>query len=113
MDKLNYYRSLIKQFLQERADLMNSHPISGLETLCLFDEARDEYLILNIGWRDRKRVQYITLLARILNSKIWVEEDGTEEGLASLLVEAGVPKEDIVLAFNPPELRYLSEYAAA
>jgi hypothetical protein len=53
------------------------------------------------------------LFARIHNGKIWIEEDNTEEGLASLLVEAGVPKEDIVLAFHPPELRDLTEYAVA
>jgi hypothetical protein len=92
---------------------MNDHPVPGLETLCLFDDARDEYIIINLGWRERRRVQYITLLVRIRNEKIWIEEDGTEEGFANLLTTAGVPKDDIVLAFNPPELRHLSEYAAA
>lgn len=113
MDKLIRYRSLLKQFLQERADLMNNHPIDGIDTLCLFDEARDEYLIYNVGWQHRNRVRYVTLLARLHNGKIWIEEDGTEEDLATLLVEAGVPKEDIVLAFVAPELRPFSQYAAA
>ena len=45
--------------------------------------------------------------------KIWIEEDMTEDGLATELVEAGVPKEDIVLAFNPPDRRHLTDYAAA
>ncbi len=62
MDKLVRYRSLLKQFLQERAGLMNSHPIDGIDTLCLFDEARDEYLIYNVGWQHRNRVRYVTLL---------------------------------------------------
>ena len=92
---------------------MIGHPVPGIETLCIFDESRDEYLILNIGWRDRKRVQYITLLVRIHNGKIWIEEDGTEEGLANMLIAAGILKEDIVLAFNPPELRHMTEYAVA
>jgi hypothetical protein len=30
MDKLSRYRSLLKQFLQERADLMKSHPVPDL-----------------------------------------------------------------------------------
>jgi hypothetical protein len=109
MDRLSRYRSLLKQFLQERADLMKSHPIAGLETFCLFDEARDQYLIYNVGWPGGKRARYVTLFARLHNGKIWIEEDNTEEGLATLLVEAGVPKADIVLAFLPPELRDLTE----
>ena len=113
MDKLTHYRALIKQLFQERADLMNGQPVEGLETLCLFDEERDQYLLHNVGWCDHQRVQYITLLARIHNGKIWIEEDGTEEGLASMLVEEGVPKVDIVIAYNPPELRHLTSYAAA
>jgi|SRR5579871_5146571 len=112
MDRLERYRDLLIHFLQERADLMNNHPITGLETLTLFDEARDEYLVLTIGWHNRRRVQNVTLLARLHNGKIWIEEDGTEEGLANLLVEASVPKEDIVLAFTPPELRQYSDFAS-
>ncbi len=92
---------------------MNSHPVPGLETLCLFDETRDHYLIYNIGWPNGRRAHYVTLFARIHNGKIWIEEDGTEEGLVNLLVEAGVPKEDIVLAYNPPELRTMTDYAIA
>jgi hypothetical protein len=37
----------------------------------------------------------------------------TEDGIANRLLEAGVPKEDIVLAFQPPEFRRHSEFAVA
>ena len=113
MDKLTRYRALIRQFLQEKADLMNNHPIPGLETLRLFDEKSDTYLVYTLGWHNRERQQYVTLLARLHEGKIWIEEDGTEEGLADLLVEAGVSKEDIVLAFHAPEMRPFTEFAVA
>ena len=38
---------------------------------------------------------------------------GGKEGIADELVRAGVPKSDIVLAFQPPELRHLTEFAVA
>lgn len=38
----------------------------------------------------------------IKNSKIWIQHDGTEIGIANELVKLGVPKEDIVLAFHEP-----------
>jgi hypothetical protein len=47
----------------------------------------------------------------IKRDKIWIQHDGTEGGLAGRLVEAGVPKEDIVLAFHAPYKRRFTEFA--
>jgi hypothetical protein len=33
---------------------------------------------------------------RIRDERIWVEEDGTKQGIVNDLLEAGVPHEDIV-----------------
>jgi hypothetical protein len=38
----------------------------------------------------------------IKKGKIWIQHDGTEVGIANELVNLGVPKEDIVLAFHEP-----------
>lgn len=40
-----------------------------------------------------------------------VEPDGLEEGAAQELVEAGIPKEEIILGFFRPERRKLTEFA--
>jgi hypothetical protein len=45
--------------------------------------------------------------------KIWIEEDMTEDGIATYFLEQGVPREDIVLAFHPPFIRPLTEFAVA
>jgi hypothetical protein len=37
----------------------------------------------------------------LIDNKIWIQQDETEDGIASDLLEAGVPKEDIVLGFRP------------
>ena len=42
---------------------------------------------------------------RLKDGKIYVEEDWTKEGIANELMRAGVPASDIVLSFNPPDLR--------
>jgi XisI protein len=47
------------------------------------------------------------------NCKVWIQHDGAEDGIASQLVAAGIPRERIVLAFKPPETRPLTDYAAA
>jgi hypothetical protein len=43
----------------------------------------------------------------------WIEKDNTEDGVAPELVEAGIPKSQIVLAFRPPEVRKHTDYAVA
>ena len=47
----------------------------------------------------------------IINGKIWIQRDGTEDGIAADLLAAGVPKSDIVLAFHPPEIRQHTDFA--
>lgn len=48
---------------------------------------------------------------RIRNGQFWIEEDWTEEGIATDLVRAGVPKEDIVLTFHEPKMRQYTDFA--
>ena len=49
----------------------------------------------------------------IIDGKIWIQRDGTEDGVALELEEAGIPKTDIVLAWHPAKLRPYTDYAAA
>lgn len=55
----------------------------------------------------------MTVYIRIQGGKFWIEEDWTEDGIATELVSAGVPKEDIVLAFHEPKTRQYTEFAVA
>jgi hypothetical protein len=77
------------------------------------DEERGHYQLLKIGWHQGKRVEWMMIYARIKDGKIWIEKDLTEDGIATELLEAGVPKQHIVLAFHEPELRRYTEFAAA
>lgn len=49
----------------------------------------------------------------IIDGKVWIQRDWTEEVVAGELVEAGIPKIDIVLGFKPPEIRPYTEFAVA
>ncbi|MCW3055569.1 MAG: XisI protein-like protein, partial [Chthonomonadales bacterium] len=111
-DKLTLYRSLIKQALTERADLMRSQPLPGEEVICLLDEVTDNYLLLRTGWLQGKRLYSITLHLRLVKDKIHLEQDWTDDFLADL-VSAGIPRTDFVMAFTPPEMRPVTEFVAA
>jgi len=113
MDKLTEYRSLLKQLLHEYQRLYNLQPTPDVETFVVFDGEHDHYLLMSLGWAEDRRVRRTVLHVRLRNGKFWIEEDWTENGIATELLRFAVPKDDIVLAFQPPERRPLTEFAVA
>jgi hypothetical protein len=113
MDKLNHYRYLIRQILIHCAELVNRRPKTNKQTEVVFDEERDHYMLVTVGWLGQQRIRGTTVYVRIRDGKFWIEEDWLENGITSDLLAAGVPKEDIVLAFQPPEMRPYTEFAVA
>ena len=113
MEKLANYRQIIKRILTDYHELLTRQPVPNVDAFLLFDEQRDHYMIINSGWTKNGRLRSTFVHVRLHNGKFWIEEDWTEEGIATDLLRAGVPREDIVLAFHPPELRPLTEFAAA
>jgi hypothetical protein len=113
MDKLTERRSLLIRLLREYERLYNLQPAPGVETFVILDEQRDHYLLMSVGWADGRRVRRAVLYVRLRNGKFWIEEDWTENGIATDLLRDAVPKDDIVLAFQAPERRPLTEFAVA
>jgi NAD(P)H-flavin reductase len=76
------------------------------------DRVNDRYILLTLGWDGNRRVYYPVIHIDIRDSKLWIQHDATEDGVATDLIAAGVPKDRIVLAFYPLEAHRLSECAA-
>ncbi len=113
MAKLAGYAKLIKHILAEYVELSKQHLNSNIETFLIADETKAHYIWMNLGWQNGERITGITVYVRIRNGKFWIEEDWTENGIATDLIREGVPKEDIVLAFHEPKMRKYTEFAAA
>ena len=47
----------------------------------------------------------------IIQGKIWIQYNGTEEAVADRLVKLGVPPSDIVIGFHSPFKRQFTPYA--
>lgn len=69
-------------------------------------------MLVNVGWDDR-RVHGCLVHVDLIDGKFWIQRDGTEDGIATELVAAGVPKSRIVLAFHPVDVRPHTGYAVA
>ena len=113
MDRQSDYRELIKRTLSGWESYIRRARHNGVEIQRIFDDENQNYVLMYLGWDQNRRVQKTALHLRIKEGKIWVEADETDQGFADVLVRAGVPREDIVLAFHPPELRRLSEFSRA
>ncbi len=113
MDKLIRYRQTIKNILTAYDERANRSSKKKYETCLIFDETHDHYLWMSVDWVKQKRINNTHVHIRIKNEKIYIEEDWTEEGIATELLREGVPKEDIVLAFYDPETRKFTEFAVA
>jgi len=108
LDKL---RDLIESTLNEHTKIPYSHGKIDFELV--FDRNRDRYLLMLVGWDGYRRVHGSLIHLDIINNKVWIQRDGTEDGVASDLIAAGVPKAQIVLAWKSPEMRKHTEFAVA
>src|SRR5580658_7961727 len=113
MERLSFHRDVIKGLMADYKKLYASVSDPGIDTDIISDNENNEYMLMRVGWRGEMRVRRPVFYLRLRNGKISIEEDWTEEGVASELSAKGVPNEHIVLAFNPPEVRELTEFAVA
>ncbi len=109
MAKLAQYRQFIQNLLQEYSEIKASN--EEVEAELVFDHERDRYQVVHVGWSNKRRIYGCILHLDIINEKIWIQHDGTEGGIANELINLGVPKQDIVLAFHSPFKRQFTEFA--
>jgi hypothetical protein len=109
MDKLERYRQYIEDTITYYSQFK---PIVGeTERLVSFDRQRDHYHLFTVGWNRHQRIYGCLIHIDIRERKLWIQYDGMETGVANDLIAAGVPKEDIVLAFHSEYMRQFTEFA--
>ncbi len=110
MDKLEHYRNIIKKLIQEYAQYK---PAKGdVQIEVIFDTEQDHYELIYAGWNGYYRIHGSVLHIDIRNEKIWIQYDGTEDGIADTLVQEGIPHDKIVLGFKWPESRADTDFAS-
>ena len=88
-------------------------PESSFRFEAVFDRERDRYLLVMVGWDGRHHVHATLAHVDIIDGKLWIQHDQTESGVAPDLVDEGVPRDRIVLAFKSPARRALTGYAVS
>ena len=99
MDTIKSYQAVIKQVISEYAKLRPSHGNIHLEPI--FDDVNSRYALMQFGWDRERRVRGNLIYVSIKDGKVLIEYDGIEGGIPQDLIQRGIPKQDIVLAFLP------------
>jgi hypothetical protein len=108
VDKLVQYRQAIRTLLTDYARYTSDDEV---ETQLIFDSEHDHYQLVYVGWENQRRVYGCVLHFDVKNQKVWIQQNGTEIGVAQELVKLGVDKQDIVIGFHSPSKRQFTEYA--
>jgi hypothetical protein len=111
VETLEGYRKVIRELIEEYAQYQPARGDVQIEVI--LDERNDHYELIYAGWNGPRRIHGSVLHIDIREGKVWIQHDGTEDGLAERLVKAGIPPDRIVLAFKPPEIRPHTGFAAA
>ncbi len=109
MDKLTFYKEKMHAFVVEYAAKAVPRP-EGTEVYAVTDDIHGHYMLFHSSWGKSRRNYGCFLHVRIKNEKIYIESDGTDFGFSYIFAEQGIPKEDIVLAFHPENVRQYSEF---
>jgi XisI protein len=98
------YRQHIQSLLLERAQRRSANSVKAEEheMQAIFDVERNHYQLLHLGWRGSKREFGCISHLDIKDGKIWIQQDGTEVGIANQLV-----------AFHEPSVRQYTEFGEA
>ncbi len=109
MVRIDDYRKIVKQLLQEYAQYPPSSGAIEMETI--FDEAQDRYQLIALGWQGKRRVHGCVIHIDLKGEKVWLQHDSTDAEIAQMLVERGVPAKHIVLGFQPKHYRQHTGFA--
>lgn len=97
MDKVDRYRQIIQQVIEEAATMFSEGNRISILPVC--DPVHDEYLLISLGWHHEGCEHDIVFHAQLRDGKVLILDDRTEEGIATFLIEAGIEKSDIELAW--------------
>ncbi|KYC43760.1 XisI protein [Scytonema hofmannii PCC 7110] len=94
MDNSLTYAKILTQVLRKASTAQPRLQNIQLRSVC--DAESGQFLIIATGWDKNTWLNTILFHARLVNSKVVIEDDNFEEGLTEALIAAGIAAEDIV-----------------
>lgn len=101
MDQAVNYADILTRVIREESQ--GQFSLQPIKIVSACDRETGEFFMVAFGRANKRRVDSILFHARLIDGKVIIETDTTEEGFKPLLIEAGIPREDIVFTWNLPK----------
>jgi hypothetical protein len=111
MDTMSHYREIIQRVLLSYAAVPYAQ--GTIECKPVFDLVHNRFVLLTEGWHGARRIHGCLIHIDIIDNKVWIQRDDTDSGVTYDLVDAGIPKQQIVLGFQEPAVRQYTDFAVA
>lgn len=110
MDRLKY-REILQSIVNRHAKFQ---PANGnIQTHAVCDAENGDYMVVDSGWNEKgRRIYDVVIHFRLQDDKVSVERDNTDAEIVRELIEAGIAKDDITLAYNAVPFQKLDELIA-
>ena len=95
MDQAMSYADILTQVVHEEGKLQPSFQ-PGLKIVSSCDRETGQFLLIVVGWDKEHWRHSILFHAQLLDGRVVIETDNTEDGLKPLLIEAGIRAEDFL-----------------
>ena len=113
MDKIREYQKILLNYMEEYTSMYRENPNPKMETQVLADREHNHFQVQRVGWQGSKYYHYCLFHFDIKDGKVWIQKNNTEELIGDELIKRGIPKEDIILGFQPEELRIHTGFGIA
>lgn len=111
MDRIENYRRILEKTVKRHARFQ---PANGnIQTHAVCDREIDEYMVIDSGWNEKgRRIYDVVIHFRLQNNQVSIERDNTDAEIVRELIENGIKKDDIILAYNAVPFQRLNDLVA-
>ena len=113
MEKIELYQAAILDFLNEYALSWKQDPTDSIRTEIVVDKENKHFQLVRVGWKDQKYYHYCLFHFDIIDGKVWIQANNTEEMVGDELIQRGIPKKEIILGFQPENVRIHTGFGIA
>ena len=112
MDRIENYRRILQRVVKRHAQFQ---PANGdIQTHAVCDHETDEFMVIDSGWNEKgRRIYDVVLHFRLQDGIVHVERDNTDAEIVRELLDSGIAKDDIILAYNALPFQKLEDLIAA
>ncbi|MEL6718090.1 MAG: element excision factor XisI family protein [Bacteroidota bacterium] len=96
MDKLEKYRTAIIEELEYQLELGYS---DMPEVSYKLIQDGSQFVVIAVGWHEKKFIHDLWFHLELIDGKVWFFENNTDYQIDEALVERGIKKEDMVVAW--------------